>query len=51
MKKYREQLEAYASVRRALPEGDLPIRLGLFYPLIPRLIHWPSGELAATDAV
>ncbi|MGA7155318.1 MAG: UvrD-helicase domain-containing protein [Acidobacteriaceae bacterium] len=49
LKKYRDQLETYASVRRALPEGELPIRLGLFYPLIPRLIHWASGELADAD--
>jgi ATP-dependent helicase/nuclease subunit A len=40
--KYREQLEAYAALRRALPEGHLPIRLGLFYPLVPRLIQWLS---------
>ena len=46
MEKYREQLEAYASLRRSLPEGDLPIRLGLFYPLVPRLIYWPSSAPA-----
>jgi ATP-dependent helicase/nuclease subunit A len=40
--KYRAQLEAYAALRRALPDGGLPIRLGLFYPLVPRLIHWLS---------
>jgi ATP-dependent helicase/nuclease subunit A len=40
--KYREQLEAYAALRRELPEGHAPIRLGLFYPLIPKLIHWLS---------
>jgi ATP-dependent exoDNAse (exonuclease V) beta subunit len=40
--KYRAQLEAYAALRRALPDGLLPIRLGLFYPLVPRLIHWLS---------
>jgi hypothetical protein len=48
MEKYRAQLEAYASLRRALPDGGLPIRLGLFYPLVPRLIHWPS--VAPVDA-
>ena len=42
MEKYRAQLEAYAALRRALPDGGLPIRLGLFYPLVPRLIHWRS---------
>ncbi len=46
MEKYRAQLEAYASLRRVLPQGDLPIRLGLFYPLIPRLIHWESSNHA-----
>jgi ATP-dependent helicase/nuclease subunit A len=40
--KYSEQLETYATLRRALPGGHLPIRLGLFYPLVPRLIHWLS---------
>jgi ATP-dependent helicase/nuclease subunit A len=40
--KYRAQLEAYAALRRGLPDGHLPIRLGLFYPLAPRLIHWLS---------
>jgi hypothetical protein len=40
--KYRAQLEAYATLRRALPDGHLPIRLGLYYPLVPRLIHWVS---------
>ena len=40
--KYRAQLESYALVRRSLPGGDAPLHLGLFYPLIPRLIHWPA---------
>jgi ATP-dependent exoDNAse (exonuclease V) beta subunit len=38
--KYKPQLEAYAAIRRTLPDGDLPIKLGLFYPLAPRLFHW-----------
>ena len=42
--KYKAQLEAYATLRRALPDGGLPIRLGLFYPLVPRLIHWLSAD-------
>lgn len=46
--KYKAQLEAYAALRRELPDGHLPIQLGLFYPLVPRLLHWPSG--AAVDA-
>lgn len=40
--KYRAQLEAYADVRRSLPNGQLSIRLGLYYPLVPRLISWMS---------
>ena len=40
--KYSAQLEAYAAIRRTLPDGHLPIHLGLFYPLAPRLLHWPS---------
>jgi ATP-dependent helicase/nuclease subunit A len=42
IEKYRAQLEAYAALRQVLPDGGLPIRLGLFYPLVPRLIHWLS---------
>jgi ATP-dependent exoDNAse (exonuclease V) beta subunit len=42
MAKYRDQLETYAHLRRGLPDGDLPVRLGLFYPLIPRLLAWNS---------
>jgi ATP-dependent exoDNAse (exonuclease V) beta subunit len=48
MEKYRAQLEAYAALRRSLPDGGLTIRLGLFYPLVPRLIHWLS--VAPVDA-
>ena len=40
--KYKAQLGTYAALRRTLPGGDLPIRLGLFYPLVPRLLHWQS---------
>ncbi len=40
--KYSAQLEAYAGLRRTLPGGSAPIRLGLYYPLIPRLLHWTS---------
>jgi ATP-dependent helicase/nuclease subunit A len=40
--KYKPQLEAYAALRRELPDGDLPIQLGLFYPLTPRLLQWSS---------
>jgi hypothetical protein len=38
--KYRAQMEAYAAVRG----GDLPIRLGLYYPLGVGLVWWESGE-------
>jgi ATP-dependent helicase/nuclease subunit A len=48
MAKYRAQLEAYATLRRGLPDGALPIRLGLFYPLVPRLIHWLSIDAASS---
>ena len=42
--KHSAQLEAYAALRRTLPDGHLPIHLGLYYPLIPRLLHWPSTD-------
>jgi hypothetical protein len=42
---YSAQLEAYASLRRSLPGGNLPIRVALFYPLIPRLLHWPFSPI------
>jgi ATP-dependent exoDNAse (exonuclease V) beta subunit len=38
--KYRPQLEAYAALRRSLPGGDRPIALGLYYPLVPKLLQW-----------
>jgi ATP-dependent exoDNAse (exonuclease V) beta subunit len=41
--KYSAQLETYARIRRTHSDGGLPIRLGLFYPLVPRLIHWLSA--------
>jgi ATP-dependent helicase/nuclease subunit A len=46
IEKYADQLEAYARLQRGLPGGHLPIRLGLFYPLVPRLLHWPSISTA-----
>ena len=42
--KYREQLERYASVLRELSPEPHKIVLGLYYPLIPRLLHWISSE-------
>jgi ATP-dependent helicase/nuclease subunit A len=41
--KYSAQMQAYADLRRSLPDCNLPIHLGLYYPLIPRLIHWMSN--------
>ena len=40
--KYRAQLETYARIRRGVLPTGTPIRLALYYPLIPRLIHWES---------
>ena len=49
--KYKAQLEAYAELRRSLPDGNLPIQLGLFYPLLPRLLYWSSdGSLECRDS-
>lgn len=42
--KYRVQLERYASVLRELSPEPRSIVLGLYYPLIPRLLHWISSE-------
>jgi ATP-dependent helicase/nuclease subunit A len=40
--KYTAQLEGYAAAHRALTGSTAPIILSLYYPLIPRLIHWNS---------
>ena len=42
--KYREQLERYASVLRELSAEPRQIVLGLYYPLVPRLLNWISSE-------
>ena len=42
--KYRAQLERYAAVSRELSSEPRRIALGLYYPLIPRLLHWISSE-------
>jgi len=48
--KYEAQLNTYASVRRrSLPNGT-PIRLGLFYPLMSRLLAWDYNEDAQHTA-
>jgi ATP-dependent exoDNAse (exonuclease V) beta subunit len=45
--KYHLQLQRYATILRALPHGERPIHLALFYPLIPRLLRcsdeFPTG--------
>ncbi len=41
--KYQSQLESYAALNRVVPPPSSSIRLGLYYPLVPRLIHWPEG--------
>jgi ATP-dependent exoDNAse (exonuclease V) beta subunit len=38
--KYREQLERYAKVLMDLTPELAHVMLGLYYPLIPRLLHW-----------
>jgi hypothetical protein len=38
--KYREQLESYAKVMLGLAPEPSQVVLGLYYPLIPRLLHW-----------
>jgi len=45
--KYRAQLKAYAAIRSQLPDGNRPIRLGLYYPLVPRLIYWDASPGSA----
>ncbi len=40
--KYSAQLETYARALTALGPHRQPIMLALYYPLIPRLISWPS---------
>jgi hypothetical protein len=42
--KYSAQLESYARVQLALPNTPKAVRLGLYYPLVPRLICW-TGDL------
>jgi ATP-dependent exoDNAse (exonuclease V) beta subunit len=38
--KYREQLQSYAKVMLGLAPEPPHVVLGLYYPLIPRLLHW-----------
>ena len=42
--KYRKQLERYANVLRDRSPQPPRVVLGLYYPLIPRLLHWISSE-------
>ena len=49
--KYTAQLEAYAGACRSMPGGDRPIHLGLFYPLLTRLLHWEAFSLPEADSL
>jgi ATP-dependent exoDNAse (exonuclease V) beta subunit len=40
--KYRPQLDRYAAVLRELSGSSRAVTLGLYYPLVPRLLHWSS---------
>jgi len=40
--KYEAQLSSYAYAQRALPDAPRLVILGLYYPLVPRLISWNS---------
>jgi ATP-dependent exoDNAse (exonuclease V) beta subunit len=40
--KYRAQLDRYANVLRELSGSSREIKLGLYYPLVPRLLHWST---------
>ena len=44
------QLERYASVLRELSSEPRKIMLGLYYPLVPRLLHWISAETSTVVA-
>jgi ATP-dependent exoDNAse (exonuclease V) beta subunit len=40
--KYRVQLDRYASVLQELSGSSREVKLGLYYPLVPRLLHWST---------
>ncbi len=40
---YAPQLARYADALRELEGGDLPMRLGLYYPRLPRFDWWSDG--------
>ncbi|MDE1156411.1 MAG: UvrD-helicase domain-containing protein [Acidobacteriaceae bacterium] len=40
LQKYQAQLESYAALHSLLPATPANIRVGLYYPLLPRLISW-----------
>ncbi len=42
--KYEAQLESYAHAQRAVPGAPAAVVLGLYYPLVPRLIYWTTGS-------
>ena len=43
--KYTQQMHTYAHARRIETGGSLPIMLGLYYPLLQRLLWWKYEEL------
>jgi hypothetical protein len=42
-KKYRQQMETYARMMQA-SSADIELRLGLYYPLLPKLVWWKLGN-------
>jgi ATP-dependent helicase/nuclease subunit A len=46
--RYSSQLETYAEIRSRLPDGGMPIQLGLYFPLASRLIYWSPGTNVVT---
>lgn len=40
--KYRTQLDRYANALRELSGSSGEIKLGLYYPLVPQLLHWST---------
>jgi ATP-dependent exoDNAse (exonuclease V) beta subunit len=41
-KRYEPQLQGYAAALREATQSDLPVRLALYYPALPRLLWWPA---------
>ncbi|MHB8302770.1 MAG: UvrD-helicase domain-containing protein [Acidobacteriaceae bacterium] len=47
---YAEQLQMYAAIAQSVYPGHAEIRLGLYYPLLPKLAWWKFDPVAAIDA-